>query len=100
VPAKRRFEPGPVTLKHARSSFTAFVINDDLVVAGGYGTGTTLLDNAEVYDTKTWMMTSEMPAAPRAGATATALPNLSVILLGGATADSASNAVEIYQPRK
>jgi hypothetical protein len=100
LPAKRRFEPGPVNLKTARSSFAAFVINDDLVVAGGYGPGDKLLDNAEVYDTKSWMLVSETPAVARASATATALPNLSVVILGGATADSASSAVEIYQPRK
>ncbi len=100
VPARRRFEPGPIMLKTPRRSFSAFVINDDLVVAGGYGAGDQLVDTAEVYDTKSWTMVAEMPAVPRAGATATSLPNLSVVVLGGATADSASNAVEIYQPRK
>ena len=104
VPARRRFEPGPIKLKVARSSFVAFVINDDLVVAGGQGAGNALLDSAEVYDTKSWTLIKEMPAVPRAGATATSLPNLSVVVLGGATkeasGDSASNAVEIYQPRK
>jgi hypothetical protein len=100
VPARRRFEPGPIKLKAARSSFVAFVINDDLVVAGGYAAGTALVDTAEVYDTKSWTLISETPAVARAGATATSLPNLSVVVLGGATADSASNAVEIYQPRK
>ncbi len=99
-PAQRRFGPGPVTLRHPRTGFAAFVINDDLVVAGGYGPDGRLLDNAEIYDVKTWELVAETPAVPRARATATVLPNLSVVLLGGDTEGSSSNAVEIYQPRR
>jgi hypothetical protein len=101
-PAQRSFGPGPLTLKRPRTRFVAFVSNDDLVVTGGYDQdqGGKLVETAEIYDIKTWALLSETPAVPRARATVTALPNLSVVILGGETAGSSSNAVEIYQPRR
>jgi hypothetical protein len=104
LPGQRRFAPGPLTLRRARAGFVAFVIKDDLVVVGGYEPGPggvrKPIDTAEIYDIRTWQLQSEPPAVPRARATATSLPNLSVVILGGETAGSSSNAVEIYQPRQ
>jgi hypothetical protein len=99
-PGRRRFEPWTLTLHTPRIGFVAFVINDDLVVAGGYGSDGKLLEKAEIYDIKTGRLVSEIAALPRARASATSLPNSSVVILGGETAGSASNAVEIYQPRR
>jgi hypothetical protein len=99
-PAQRRFGPGPLTLQQPRTGFVAFVINDDLVVVGGYDTAGKLIETAEIYDVKTWERQGTPAAVPRARATATSLPNLSVVILGGETAGSSSNAIEIYQPRR
>jgi hypothetical protein len=99
-PAQRAFGPSPLTLQQPRTGFVAFVINDDLVVAGGYDATGKLIETAEVYDVKNWQLQGTPAAVPRARATATALPNLSVVILGGETSGSSSNAVEIYQPRR
>ena len=100
-PSRRRFEPGPLTLRTPRVGFVAFVINDDLVVTGGYGADGKLVQKAEIYDIKTWqLLDGDQNTVPRARATAMSLPNSSVVILGGETDGSASNAVEIYQPRR
>jgi hypothetical protein len=98
-PITRSFAPGPVTLRTPRYAFSAFVIGNDLVVAGGIGAGGKRLATAEVYDAKTFAFVSELKAEARSGATATPLPNLTMVLLGGVTDTSASSAIEIYQPR-
>ena len=104
-PITRTFAPGPVTLKTPRYAFSAFVIGNDLVVAGGIGADGKRLATAEVYDAKTFALVSEQKAEARSGATATPLPNLTMMLLGGTTdtstpaVTSSSAAIEIYQPR-
>lgn len=104
-PATLSFSAGPLQLKTARSSFTAFVINNDLVVVGGLGADGKPIANAEIHDLSMTSMdklpfVAEIPALPRSRATAGALSNLSVAILGGEAADGSSNAVEIYQPRR
>ena len=102
-PAQRRFGPGPLTLRHPRTGFVAFVINDDLVVVGRLRSrpGSKLVDTAEIYDIKTWQLVRPSRRRCRApGPPRQSLPNLSVVVLGGETAGSSSNAVEIYQPRR
>jgi hypothetical protein len=99
-PATQRFAPGPITLRTPRSNFAAFTVGSDLVIAGGLGAGGQPLANAEIYALADLSFAAEIPAVPRANATVTALPNISVLVLGGTAADSSSSAIEIYQPRQ
>ncbi len=99
-PQRRAFEPGPITLKTPRTAFTAFIVGGDLVIAGGGGAGG-LIANAEIYDVETLAFVAEVPAFARARATATALGNESVLLMGGEIDLSYPTEVaEIYQPRR
>jgi hypothetical protein len=109
----RTFKPGTIKLKTARHSFTAFVLNNDVVIYGGYGPDGAPLADGEIFDLETLLPagTFTSPIA-RAGATATLLSNESAILCGGFAADKLamaagnpaavieSNLVEIYQPRR
>jgi hypothetical protein len=70
------------------------------VVAGGIGADGKHLATAELYDAKTFVFQSELKAEARSGATATPMPNLTMMLLGGRTDSGSSAAIEIYQPRK
>jgi hypothetical protein len=98
---------GGITLKRARRNFAAFVVGDELVVAGGFGPDGAPVPTAEVYDASTLQARDlDVPAHPRAGASVAVLPNLVVLLLGGTEADpmmagmlKASSVVELYQPR-
>ena len=98
-PATQRFTAGPINLRTARSNFTVFTVGSDLVVVGGLGPDRQPLPNAEIYALGDLSFVGVIPAAARANATATPLANVSVLVLGGTTADSSSSAVEIYQPR-
>jgi hypothetical protein len=104
-PTTRTFAPGPLALRTPRHQFTAFVIGNDLVVAGGIGPDGSRLATAEVYDARTFAFVAELKTEARAAATATPLPNLTMMLIGGTIAGPAgtdtafSSAIEIYQPR-
>jgi hypothetical protein len=98
--------PGPITLKTPRYEFASFVINDDVVVAGGYDAAGNLLDTAEIYSAADLHVKAvDVPCAKRAGASVVVLPNESVLLVGGTepptapqTANQPSIVAEIYQP--
>jgi hypothetical protein len=98
-PITKAFSAGALTLRTPRHSFSAFVVANDLVVAGGIGADGKRLATAEVYDAKTFAFVTELKAEARSGATVTPLPNLTMMLLGGTTETSFSAAIEIYQPR-
>jgi hypothetical protein len=99
--ADRVLGPGPITLAVPRSEFAAFVVGNDLVVAGGIDGNGQRIDNAEVFtvtdaDVKPRAM---VRAEKRSGAAVSVLANGSAVLLGGTGADgAASSIVEIYQP--
>jgi hypothetical protein len=100
-PATRKIGPAPVALKTPRSDFAAFVVLNDLVVAGGLDGQGQAIDNAEVFDISGGQVQPRMvvPTEKRSGAAATVLPNDSAMLFGGTSADGkASPVVEIYQP--
>ncbi len=99
-PLTKSFSAGRLTLRTPRYAFTAFVIGNDLVVAGGIGADGKHLATAELYDAKTFDFVSELKAEARSGATATPMPNLTMMLVGGRTDSGSSAAIEIYQPRK
>jgi hypothetical protein len=99
-PLTKSFSAGPLTLRTPRYAFTAFAIGNDLVVAGGIGADGKHLATAELYDAKTFTFVSELKAEARSGATATPMPNLTMMLVGGRTDSGSSVAIEIYQPRK
>jgi hypothetical protein len=102
----RTFAPGPITLKTPRYGFASFVINDDLVVAGGYDMNGVPLGTAEIYSAADLHMKAvDVPCSPRAEASVIVLPNESVLLVGGtepkpapATGTQASIIAEFYQP--
>jgi hypothetical protein len=92
--------PGPITLKTPRYGFAAFVVNDDLVVAGGFdGKGATI-GTAEIYSAADLhLKQADVPCFKRAEPTVVVMPNESVLLLGGTEdGDKASIVAEIYQP--
>jgi hypothetical protein len=104
-PATLKFKPGPLQLKTPRSRFATFMIDKDLVVVGGIGADGKHLASAEIHDLgslpdEKLPFVAELPALPRARATAGFLSNLSVAIIGGESADGSSSAVEIYQPRQ
>jgi hypothetical protein len=96
----RTFEPGPITLQTPRYGFTSFVVNDDLVVAGGFDALGAPLDNAEIYSaTDLHLKAMKVPCRKRAEASAVVLPNQSVLIVGGTEdGDKPSVVAEIYQP--
>jgi len=100
-PALRRFRPGPFALTTPRANFVAFVQGKDVVVAGGVGPGGQPVGTVEIFDVDTGTRLSEQPAVARVGARATALPNLTVGILGGLEAgDVPSKAFELYLARQ
>jgi hypothetical protein len=91
--------PGPITLKTPRTGFTAFIIDDELVVVGGLNAARAPVDRAEIYDARDLTFLREEASVARARATATVLPNHSVVLIGGETENARpTTVVEIYQP--
>jgi hypothetical protein len=104
----RSLKAGPITLKQPRYDFAAFVVGDDLVVAGGYDAAGAPVTTAEIYGaTDLQPKALDVPAHPRAGASVIVLPNQMVLILGGTEMNknpdikdplSASSVVEIYQP--
>lgn len=96
---KRAFETSSLVLAKARSRFAAFVLLDDLVIAGGVDASGNPIDDAEVFSAKDLSPRAVIPARARAGATATVLPNDMAVLVAGEEAGGApSVVVEIYQP--
>jgi Kelch motif/Galactose oxidase, central domain len=78
--------------------------NGKVLVAGGYGTGSLILNSAEVYDPATgiWTFTPEPMNLGRVYHTATLLPTpQSLVLVAGGTSTvetTPSNSAEIYSP--
>jgi N-acetylneuraminic acid mutarotase len=78
--------------------------NGEVLVAGGEGDGGALLGTAEVYNpaTGTWAATGPLASAFGAGATATLLPNGTVLVAGGcctpAVGPGALASAQIYNP--
>jgi hypothetical protein len=97
----RELAPGPITLATPRSEFAAFVVETDLVIAGGVDAAGARIGKAEVFDMTDdrLRLKGEVPCEPRSGATAMVLSNGSAVIAGGtgATGD-ASRVIEIYQP--
>jgi hypothetical protein len=101
----RVLSAGPITLKRPRAEFAAFVVGDELVVAGGFdGTGA-LINSAEIYDANTLQPRNlDVPCVARADAAVVVLPNHLVLIMGGTELDmmkgmlKASSVVETYQP--
>jgi hypothetical protein len=101
----RTLGPGPLTLKRPRAEFAAFVVGDDLVVAGGLDGNGAPINTAEIYGaTNLQPKNLDVPCAARSAAAVVVLPNHLVLLLGGSELDSktgmlkASSVVETYQP--
>jgi hypothetical protein len=90
------------TLIHGRVLFTATLLpNGKVLVAGGAASDHCdgLNGPAELYDPSTgqWSATGRL-AAPRAGHTATLLPNGKVLVTGGDAECTVLNSAEIYDP--
>jgi len=106
--ANRTLSAGPITLKRPRAEFAAFIVGDDLVVAGGYDAAGALVNTAEVYSASTLAPRNlDVPAFPRSGASVVVLPNHLAVLMGGTQMETdptkpqvlrASSVVETYQP--
>jgi hypothetical protein len=95
----RSFLPGAITLKYPRYDFAAFIIEDDLVVAGGRDASGMPLDKAEIYSAADFHFKGETPCYKRAGAATVVLPNRMALLIGGTELpDKGSVVVESYQP--
>ena len=100
-PRTGTFLPATVALRTPRAAFAAFVIENDLVIAGGIGPGRARLGDAEIYTTDGRTFVRTVPCQPRSGAAYAALPNRVVVLVGGEKADGVpTGAIELYQPRR
>lgn len=97
VPSEARCVGGPITLKTARTDFTAFVIKDDLVIAGGLGPDHQPLATAEIYNVKTYAYVTTIPCVPRARASSVPLVSSVFILGGEGPGGVPSAALETYQ---
>jgi hypothetical protein len=99
--AQRQIARGPITLRTPRSSFSTFIVGNDLVIAGGLDAQGQPIGNAEVFNAMDdqLMPRGVVPAEKRSGAAVTVLPNESALVIGGTLPDgTASRVVEIYQP--
>jgi N-acetylneuraminic acid mutarotase len=82
----------------------ALLQNGEVLVAAGQNAAGTMLGTAEVYNpaTGTWTLTGPMASAPGTGATATLLPNGTVLVAGGCcTPEAGPDALaeaQIYNP--
>jgi hypothetical protein len=95
----RTIGPGVIKLATPRHSATAFILGDDLVVAGGFDAAGVPIGNAEVFHTGDLMPRGVVPCSQRAGAAVIVLPNQMALLLGGTKADGLpTSVVEVYQP--
>jgi hypothetical protein len=95
----RSLAPGGLTLKYPRYDFAAFIVGDDLVVAGGTDAGGALLDKAEIYSAADFHFKGETPCFKRTGAATVVLPNRMALLIGGTeSGDKGTVVVESYQP--
>ncbi len=102
-PADRSLSAGPFTLQTPRTGFAAFIVGNDLVVAGGTDATGALIGDAEIYDVRTPAVpfVRRTPAFPRTGAGVALMSNHSVLIMGGETELGYGSAVEeIYQPRQ
>jgi hypothetical protein len=83
-----------------RKGFAAFVVGDDVVVAGGMDAQGALVATAEVFSVSQNLQPRGVVALhPRVRPAATVLSNNSALLVGGEEMDGSSSAVvEIYQP--
>lgn len=102
LPRDRAIEPGPITLATPRSAFAAFVIDGELVVSGGLDAQGVPVKDAEVFSiAERFRAKGVVPAHGRSRATATLLPNHSVVVIGGQEPGGApTGVVEIYQPAR
>lgn len=104
-PATRSLSPGRLRLRTPRAGFAAFVVGEDLVIAGGRDATGALVDSADIYDTGTLDWVATVKCRGRVGATATPVGTGGVVLIGGEVtsgstgASIATNAIEHYQPR-
>ena len=82
----------------------ALLQNGEVLIAAGQNAAGTMLGTAEVYNpaTGTWTLTGPMASAPGTGATATVLPNGTVLVAGGCCTPEAGPdalaAAQIYNP--
>jgi len=94
---------GSMTTARA-AQVAALLQNGEVLVAGGMSTGGGQIGTAEVYNpaTGTWTQTGPMASAPGTGATATTLPNGTVLVAGGCcTPEAGPDALataQIYNP--
>jgi hypothetical protein len=98
--ATRTLTAGPITLKRPRYDFAAFIVADDLVVAGGTDAAGALIDTAEIYGaTDLKPKALDVRCYKRAGAASIVMPNQMVLVLGGTEdGNKASLVDESYQP--
>jgi len=100
-PGDRRLVPGPITLATPRSDFVAFIVDGDLVVAGGVDASGNRIGNAEVFNVTDTGLARRgvVPCEARSGAAVAVMPNESALIIGGTAADNTASAVlEVYQP--
>jgi N-acetylneuraminic acid mutarotase len=83
---------------YARQGHTAVLIDDKVLVVGGYD-GNTYLNSAELYDPSagTWALTSTMNYA-RHSHTVSVLGDGKVLVTGGQINNVQLNSAELYDP--
>lgn len=108
-PRARALQPANLALRTPRSAFTAFVIADDLVIAGGRDSAGTILGTAEVFNARSLeRVGDDLRVRPRARARACVIPEQALVFLVGGDEPNptapgttlATAAVEIYQPTR
>ncbi len=102
-PGTRTFTAAPLALATPRSNAACFSAGADLVIAGGRDAAGAIVATAEVFDLASLTPVDTLPAAPRYGAKDVAMPDGTVMLVGGREAlegrNVPSNLYEFYRPR-
>jgi hypothetical protein len=99
-PLTRSYPDLPDVLATGRTDAAAAATSAFLVVAGGRDAAGDIVPDAEIFDADTldWVATIPM-VVPRTGATARALPNHQVLIVGGVDASGAPvDTIELYTP--
>ena len=94
--------PGQMSIGHDRPAMVVLPSGKVLIAGGlgGIGILPTILDSAELFDSKTgqFSMSNGRMSNPRVAATGTLLPNGKVLIAGGLSALSALASADVYDP--
>ena len=98
-PSQDAFADGPSMSSGHWVATAAPLANGKMLIIGGNGVGTKILNSVEVYDSVTNSFTAGTPMSdPRLFPTATLLPNGQVLIAGGWNGTNSLQSTELYAP--